>query len=283
MSIKPSNKIRTDTLVYAVIGNPVGHSLSPVMHNKAFSHVGHNGVYLAFRVEAIGTAVSGIKALGIRGVSVTIPHKVAVMRFLDRVDDMSQKIGAVNTLINENGLLTGCNTDCIGAVTALKEKTTIKDKEVIIVGAGGAARAIGFGIVSEGGRVTVLNRSKDKGKALARDLGGDFRPLVNPDKVNGQILINTTSVGMIPGINAMPVKRELLREDMVVMDIVYNPLKTRLLKEAEDMGCITIGGVSMFVHQGAIQFERWTGKKAPVDIMKRTVMDVLKKRESTCA
>jgi len=271
------SKIDSKTSVYAVLGNPVAHSLSPVMHNSAFSKVGYNGVYLALQVDDIAGAVSGIKALGIKGASITIPHKVTVMAHLDEIDDMAGKIGAVNTIVNREGVLTGCNTDCAGAIKALAEKTTIKDKDVAIIGAGGAARAIGFGIVSEGGRVTALNRSIDRGKALARDLGGEFCPLSTPEKAKCQILINTTPIGMTPDIGALPVKREVLKKDMVVMDIVYNPLKTRLLEEAEDIGCLTIGGIFMFVYQGAIQFELWTGEKAPFDVMKQAVLDSLGK------
>lgn len=169
--------IDADTSLFAVLGNPVSHSLSPVMHNRAFSDIGFNGVYLALRVQDIGVAVSGVRALDIKGASITIPHKVSVMEFLDQLDDTAQRIGAVNTIDNRQGILIGYNSDSIGAIKALTEKTTIKKKDVLIIGAGGAARAIGFGIISEGGRVTVSNRSTAKGETLAKDLGADFQPL----------------------------------------------------------------------------------------------------------
>ncbi|MCP4350416.1 MAG: shikimate dehydrogenase [Desulfobacterales bacterium] len=265
----------SQTSLFGVFGDPVSHSLSPVMHNSAFADIGYNGVYLAFRVKDIGPAVSGIKALNIKGVSITIPHKVTVMEHLDELDDMAVKIGAVNTITNRDGILAGHNSDCLGAIAALSEKTGIRDKDVAIIGAGGAARAIGFGILSKGGRVTIVNRSADKGEKLAKALGSDFCPLSELDKLKCRILINTTPLGMVPDIETTPVQKKKLEKNMVVMDIVYNPLKTQLLKDAEEMGCVVIDGVSMFVYQGAFQFELWTGKKAPVDVMKKVVLDAL--------
>ena len=247
------------------------------MHNTAFSALGYNGAYLAFRVTDIGKAVVGIKALGIKGASITIPHKVSVMDFLDELDDTAKKIGAVNTIISREGVLTGYNSDGLGAVKALLEKTTIKDKNVVILGAGGAARAIGFAIISEGGRVTVINRTPANGEKLAKDLGADFQPISKLNKTECHVLINTTPVGMMPDIDAMPVRKQDLDKIMVVMDIVYNPLKTRFLRAAENIGCQTIDGVSMFVYQGAFQLELWTGMKAPVEVMKKAVLNALGK------
>jgi shikimate dehydrogenase len=269
--------INSDTILFAVFGDPVSHSLGPVMHNTALSDVGYNGAYLAFRVKDIGKAVTGIKALGIKGVSITIPHKVSVMDFLDELDDTARKIGAVNTIVNREGVLTGYNSDGIGAVKALFERTTIKDKSVVILGAGGAARAIGFAVISEGGQVTVINRTPVTGEKLAKDLGADFQPISKLSQTACHILINTTPVGMYPGIDAMPIRKQDLDKTMVVMDIVYNPLKTRFLREAESIGCRTIDGVSMFVYQGTFQFELWTGMRAPVEIMKKAVLNALGK------
>lgn len=267
--------INSDTILFAVLGDPVSHSLGPVMHNTAFAELGYNGAYLAFRVKDIGKAVVGIKALGIKGASITIPHKISVMDFLDELDDTAQKIGAVNTILNRKGVLTGYNSDGFGAVKALFERTTIKDKNVVILGAGGAARAIGFAIISEGGRVTVINRTLAKGEKLAKDLGADFQPIAKLNQTACHILINTTPVGMFPDIDAMPIRKQDLDKAMVVMDVVYNPLKTRLLRAAENIGCQTIDGVSMFVYQGAFQLELWTGMKAPVEVMKKAVLNAL--------
>lgn len=265
----------SDTILYAVLGDPVSHSLGPVMHNTAFVETGFNGAYLAFRVKDIGHAVIGIKALGIKGASITIPHKLSVMNFLDELDDTAEKIGAVNTIVNRNGVLTGYNSDGIGAVKALSEKTAIQDKNVVVLGAGGAARAIGYGVLAEGGRVTIINRTPASGEKLAKALGAEFQPMSALSKIDCHILINTTPVGMLPDVDAMPVRKQDLNKAMVVMDIVYNPLKTRLLKAAKTIGCRIIDGVSMFVCQGAFQFELWTGMKAPVEVMKKAVLNAL--------
>jgi shikimate dehydrogenase len=261
--------------VFAVFGDPVGHSLSPVMHNSALALTGHSGIYLAFRVGDIAAAVEGIRGLGIRGVSITIPHKVGVMKYLDKVEALAAEIGAVNTIVNRGGILHGYNTDCPGAVTALLEKIVLKDKRVAMVGAGGGARAIGFGINQEGGRLTVINRSGQSGQKLADDLGCNFKLLGEVKELCYDVIINTTPVGMTPHEDKTPVKPELIKAGTVVMDTVYNPLHTRFLKDAADAGCAIIDGASMLVHQGAVQFELWTGEKAPVDVMRRAVLDEL--------
>jgi shikimate dehydrogenase len=270
----PENKADASRL-YVVIGNPIGHSLSPLMHNSALAHSGQAGCYLAFRVEDIAAAVNGIRSLGIGGASITIPHKVSVMEYLDEVDPMAADIGAVNTIVNRDGILHGYNSDCAGAVNALSEKTAIKGKDVAVIGAGGAARAIGFGLIQEGGTVTIINRSSSRGEKLAGDLGCRFKPLSQLKTLPCQIVVNTTPIGMTPDVDSTPLSPQLLDADMVVMDMVYNPLRTRFLKEAQSIGCATVDGVSMFVYQGAVQFELWTGKKAPVDVMRRVVLEEL--------
>jgi shikimate dehydrogenase len=197
------------------------------------------------------------------------------MEFLDEIDEMALDIKAVNTIANINGRLVGYNTDCTGAMRALSAKTGIKDKDVTVIGAGGAARAIGYGVKSEGGRLTIVNRSKENGEKLAGDLDAAFIPLSEVTQLHCDILINATAVGMTPQVDSMPVPEDVLDNHMVVLDIVYNPLNTRLLKEAERMGCPTVDGVSMFIYQGAHQFELWTNLKAPVDIMKLAVLAAL--------
>ena len=262
--------------LFAVIGYPVSHSLSPVMHNSAFSTIGFNGMYLPLELEDIDLAMSGLKSLNFKGASITIPHKTAVIDFLDDLDDAAARIKAVNTIVNADGRLVGYNTDCTGAMRALSDKIKINDKAVAIIGAGGAARAIGFGIKTEGGRVTILNRSEEKGAQLAKELDAGFVPLSEVKKLNCDILINTTPVGMTPHVDDMCVPKDVLDKNMVVMDIVYTPLKTRLLREAEKIGCTSIDGLSMFIYQGAEQFTLWTGLKAPVDIMRLAVLSSLK-------
>ena len=261
--------------IYAVFGDPVGHSLSPVMHNSALAQAGLNGFYLAFRVKDIAAAVSGMRGLGIRGASITIPHKISVMKYLDQVDSLAADIGAVNTVVNQQGVLHGYNSDCAGAIKALAEKTAITGKDVAVIGAGGAARAVGFGIKQEGGRLTIINRTREKGEKLASDLDCEFKLLSEVKQLPYRIIINATSAGMTPHDDGAPLNTDLLQSGSVVMDMVYNPLKTRFLAEAEKNGCTTVDGVSMFVHQGAVQFELWTGEKAPVDVMRRVVLDEL--------
>ena len=268
--------IDANTSLFGVIGNPVAHSLSPVMHNRAFGAIGYNAVYVAFKVTDPASAIKGIRALDLKGMSVTLPHKVAVMEYLDEIDETAARIGAVNTIVNKQGRLIGYNTDCPGAIEALRTGTTIQGKSVALIGAGGAARAIGFGLVAAGGRVTVLNRSRTKGENLARDLQAEFSPLKDWQPGRYEILINTTPVGMHPDIEATPIPNENLSEDLVVMDIIYNPIKTRLLAAAEARQCRTINGVAMFVFQGAHQFELWTGQKAPLEVMQKAVLEALK-------
>jgi len=269
--------IDSKTDLYAVFGDPVGHSLSPLMHNRAFYETRTAGVYLAFRVQDIAAGIAAARTLGIKGISVTIPHKTAVMDSLDEIDENARAIGAVNTVVNSDGRLSGHNTDSAGAVRALKDISMIKGMDVAVIGAGGAARAIGYGLKSEGARVTILNRTKSNGERLAAELGADFQPLTGTRRLNCRILINTTPVGMTPRVEALPVGKDLIAKEMLIMDIVYNPLKTQLLKIAEDIGCRTIDGVSMFVYQGAYQFELWTGKAAPVEAMRDTVVQALSK------
>ena len=229
--------------LYGVIGNPIGHSLSPVMHNSALAHAGLGGCYLAFRVENIAAAVDGIRSLGIRGASITIPHKVAVMEYLDEVDPMAADIGAVNTIFNKDGILHGYNSDCAGAVKALSEKTVIEGKDVAVIGAGGGARAIGFGLKQKGCIVTIINRTKSRGEKLAKDLGCRFRPLAELKALPYQIVVNATPAGMTPDVDSMPLSPKLINPEVVVMDMVYNPLQTRFLKEAQSIGCTIVDGV----------------------------------------
>lgn len=267
------------TSLYGLIGNPVAQSLGPLMHNRAFAAIGYNAVYLAFKVADPDSAIKGIRALNFKGVSVTLPHKVAVMEYLDDVDETAARIGAVNTIVNRQGRLIGYNTDCPGAIKALRTQTTLQSKSVAIIGAGGAARAIGFGLVSAGARVTILNRTTTAGERLAADLQAEFSPLNDWQPNRYEILINTTPVGMYPEKDASPISKEALSENMVVMDIIYNPIKTCLLKAAEAKNCRTIDGVAMFVFQGAHQFELWTGQRAPVEVMHRAVLEALKGTE----
>lgn len=262
------------------------------MHNAAFQKAGLDYVYVPFRVrtEDLNLAIHAMRALNIHGLSVTIPHKVAVMRFLDEIDPLAQKIGAINTISNEQGLLTGYNTDASGFLSALTaEKIDPKGKNVCIVGAGGAARAIAFSLADRGARLTILNRHLDSAKELSARILKYFRQDVHALELNREnlktvlreidLLVNTTSVGMSPDFDETPVPLALLNRKLIIVDIIYNPLKTRLLEGAEKRGARVISGVEMLVWQGAAAFELWTGVKAPVETMREAALKALKSYE----
>ena len=269
-----------------VIGNPVGHSLSPAIHNAAFRKLGLNFVYLAWQVELIGDAIKGLRALGnFRGASVTIPYKVAAIPFLDHVEVTAQRIGAINTIVAEKSELTGYNTDATGALRALKEgRVELKGRHIVILGSGGAARAIAFALAGESGadKLTLLGVDDPERTGLAQDIRSqaaltveDFHldeaalRRVLPD---AHVLIHCTPVGMSPKADTTCISASLLHADLSVMDIVYNPLETRLLKDAKRAGCRTIPGLEMFLNQAVTQFEFWTNQPAPVEVM-RTVLE----------
>jgi shikimate dehydrogenase len=267
--------INARTQLFGVIGKPVGHSLSPIMHNAAMAAMNYPGVFLAFEVEDAGGTAAAVRSLNIQGLSVTIPHKVDIMDHLDEIDPLASKIGAVNTIVNQNGRLIGHNTDCSGAVQALAEQTSIADKKVLLVGAGGAARAVGFGLVEEGAEVIVFNRNPQRGEVLADALHSEYHPISELAQHTGNILVNTTSVGMSPHCEASPVPEQMLEPHMVVMDIVYNPLETAMLKAAKSRGCTIINGTAMFVYQAQQQLVLWTGQRPPVEIMQQAVLRAL--------
>ncbi|MEE8541976.1 MAG: shikimate dehydrogenase [Desulfobacterales bacterium] len=271
-------KIDQHTDLYGVIGSPIVHSLSPAMHNAAFAAIGRNAVYLAFEAKDIIGCVRGMKALGVNGLSVTIPHKTSILPLLDEIDEMAQQIGAVNTIVNVDGRLSGYNTDAFGALKALKEKTALPGKTCLLIGAGGAARAVGFALQAHGVHLFIVNRSKKRGLRLAHHLGVEFVPLQDIETVPTDLLIQTTPIGMYPGADQSLVPLGALKEGMVVMDVIYNPVETRLLAEASSRGCATISGLTMFVHQGAEQFRLWTGKEAPLGVMTKAAEQALNQK-----
>jgi shikimate dehydrogenase len=269
--------IDAHTELYGVLGNPVRHSLSPIIHNSAFQKMGLNAVYLAFEVKDLKAALEGVRGLGVRGVSVTIPFKTEVIRFLDGIEAVAQKIKAINTISNQDGRLVGYNTDWSGALRALEERIDLKDKRVCLMGAGGAARAIGFGLKERGAEIFISNRSHESGEKLARELGGIFKPF--PGGLDVDVLINATSVGMSPQPEVTPYSEEPLREGMIVMDIVYHPLETRLLKEAKKRGCSTINGLEMLLYQAIGQIEIWTGMKPDITPVRESLRQAISLKE----
>ncbi len=268
--------------LFGVLGDPVSHSLSPVMHNAAFNALGMDCVYHAFRVspESLHDAIHGARALGFGGLNLTIPLKEKALEIVAPTG-MAKQIGAINTVDFKEGIV-GYNTDGLGAKMALKDNgVEIKGKNVLLLGAGGAARAIAFQLAADGANVTIANRTPGRAIALANEVSkigkacaGDFLDLKNLIQ-NGDILINSTSIGMFPKVSESIVTSDILHKNLVVFDIVYNPQNTKLLKEAAKAGAKTIDGVMMLVYQGAEAFKIWTGKNPPVEVMEKAVREKL--------
>jgi shikimate dehydrogenase len=264
------------TAVYGILGNPVSHSLSPLMQNAAFTALAENSIYLPFLVEDIGDAVKGVRALNIKGVSVTIPHKETIIPFLDEIDPVALKIGAVNTvqveMSGKGRKLRGLNSDWVGANRALSDHIDLAGRTVILLGAGGSARAIAFGLQEAGAEVLLCSRTAARGRKLAAEIGCAWHPLAEVDRLPGTVLVNATSVGMVPKTGETLIARENLARFAVVMDIVYAPRETRLLRDAGEVGCQVVHGLEMLLYQGVTQFEMWTGLAAPVEVMRSVLL-----------
>ncbi|MBI2541086.1 shikimate dehydrogenase [Candidatus Woesearchaeota archaeon] len=268
--------INKNTKIAGLIGNPVGHSWSHIIHNAGFGEFGINAVYLKFRVDKLKEFVEYSKKLNVVGFSVTIPYKIRIMGYLDEIDEKAKKIGAVNTIAARNGKYVGYNADCDGAMLALKSKTKLKGKNVVLLGAGGSARAIAYGLKEENANVTILNRTARKAKAIADKFKFDYGPLGKLKNADYDILINATSAGMHPEADKSPVEARLIKKGAVFFDIVFNPYKTKLLKDAEKKKCIIIPGTEMLINQAVLQFELWTGRAAPKEAMREKMMDCIK-------
>ena len=267
--------VRPSTAVYGVVANPVAHSMSPAIHNAAFGHCGIDAVYLPFRVDDVAEFIPAYQTLPVAGYSVTIPHKQPVIALLQELQPLAERIGAVNTIVDRGGRLVGSNTDWSAAVAAvesgLPEGESLDGKRVLLVGAGGAARAMAFGLAERGCDVVIANRTRERAVRLAADVGCTQVDVADMGSVPYDILVNGTSLGMHPRVDATPVDAAMLREGAVVFDSVYNPLETRLLREAAGAGCRTVKGLEMFVNQAVEQFELWTGQTAPRDVMRQVV------------
>ncbi|GGH45461.1 shikimate dehydrogenase (NADP(+)) [Paenibacillus silvae] len=273
-------------VLLGVMGDPIAHSKSPAMHNAALQAAGVEGMYMPLHVkpDQLQAAVRGITALGYRGVNVTIPHKEQVMQYLDVIDESARLIGAVNTIVNDNGTLTGYNTDGMGYVRSLKEEAVpqIEGKRIAVLGAGGAARGVIYALALEKPeQISILNRTADRATALAEDLrsyslgdiSGSGMHEAQAVLADADIVINTTAAGMHPHVHDLPVDPAWIRLGAAVSDLIYNPLETRLLRESRIRGCTVHGGLGMFIYQGAIAFEHWLGIPAPIDTMRRAVLD----------
>jgi shikimate dehydrogenase len=282
------NKIDDKTKVIGIIGKPIEHSLSPIMHNSAFKELDLNYIYLKFNVDKsqLALAIEAVRALGVRGLNVTMPYKNEVMQYLDKLDALAEEIGAVNTIVNNAGVLTGYNTDAYGALEALKNNEVDLnsiDGKVLIIGAGGGARAVAYGLAKIGAEIVIANRTFKKGEQLAKELNKITSakaitikeiPMVIHDTV---IMINCTPTGMTGSLSMSLIPGELIKKDMIVFDIVSKPKETPLIKLAKEKGAKVIFGYEMVVYQGAKAFELWTGKIPPLDVMRKVVLDELDK------
>ncbi len=271
--------INSDTQVYGVIGNPIAHSISPHIHNAAFRSLGINAVYVPFKVEGdVCNFIEAFRGLPVQGYSITIPHKQDAMRAMDEVDPVCRSIGAVNTVANRKGRLVGSNTDWTAAIEAIErglDGEGLPGKRVALIGAGGTARAIAFGLKAKGANMCIYNRTVDRAAKLAEEVGCEWRGLDEIERLEADIIANSTSVGMHPNVDATPVPRSALRPDTVVFDAVYNPVWTRLLCDAEEVGCPTATGLEMFVNQAVQQFKTWTGLEAPRELMELVASEKL--------
>jgi len=287
--MQDKSSISPKTQFCALIGNPVGHSMSPAIHNAAFAATGLDFVYVACQVEDVAGALAGMRALGnFRGMSVTIPHKIEVMKHLDEIAEVDRAIGSINTVICTDGKLVGLGTDGPGALKALTDtETDFNNKTVLMLGCGGAARAIAFTLAkqTELAELVMLDideqvlhdlmRDLQKGTAKTISSAMSSASAIAAAMAKSDIIIHCTPVGMHPREDATLVPAELFRPGQVVFDAVYNPLETRLLREAKTKGCTTISGVEMFINQAILQFEQFTGVAAPTEVMRQVVLKEL--------
>lgn len=279
--------MRGNTKVLGVFGHPVSHSLSPVMHNAAIEALGIDYVYVPFHVlpDDLNKAVDGIRALGIAGVNVTIPHKERIIEFLDEVSEHSMRIRSVNTVINRGGHLIGDTTDGCGFLrSAQAEWGKLDGSQVLILGAGGSAKAVSFALAEIGCEIAIANRTAERAEQLAEGLNVVFgnrtakavgmqREVLKSEVEKADLLINSTSVGMSPDIDGSPLPADLLHSRLLVYDLVYNPPITRLVAEARSCGAKALNGLGMLTYQGATSLEMWTGLEAPIDVMTKAVRE----------
>ena len=272
--------IDSDTKVFGVIADPVGHSLSPIIHNAAFRSIGLNNVYLPFRVprEDLRTFLSDCEDLGVHGLSVTIPHKEEVISCVDEIDAVAREIGAINTVLFRDGKKYGFNTDLPAAMASIASvvKTRygsngMKGRRALILGAGGVAKTVAYGLVQQGAEVVICSRTSARSELLAEQLHCEVLEWDRRHNEEFDLLVNGTPVGMHPNLDQTPFEKRGLRREMVVFETIYNPEQTLLLKLARESGCAVVTGVNMFVRQGAIQFKLFTDQEAPIELMRSEI------------
>jgi len=261
--------------IYGVIGNPISKSMGYLIHNRAFKETGSSDIYVPFLVDNVEKFFKGFSPY-FEGLSVTMPFKEDIMAVIDEVDETARKIGAVNTVVRDGEGWKGYNTDCTGAVKALEEHIDLNGKKVLIIGAGGTAKAIGHGVREKGAKITVTyNKNKERGTQLAKELGAEVVNVQDAGEEEVDVLINCSPVGMNPDVEATPISSRHLRKGMIVFDSVYNPPETRLIRDAKAAGCIAISGIELFINQAVGQFELWTGQKAPANPMRDVVVKTI--------
>lgn len=283
-------KVNSKTKYIGLLGYPLGHSISPVMQNAAFESRDINYLYMPIELkkEDLEHVVEAMPKMNFAGFNVTIPYKIEIMKHLDEIDDLAKSIGAVNTVAIKDGKLKGYNTDGIGFLRSLEEElnVSVAGKNIFILGSGGAARAISMTLaMNKARRLYICNRTYEKAESLVKDINSKYGnvaisiPMVEQkmkDAINyAEILINTTCVGTYPNIDETPIDKEILKGHLAVCDVVYNPRKTKLLQDAEKLGCKTMNGLGMLIYQGAEAFRIWTGVKAPVETMFETATAAL--------
>jgi len=274
-----AHQLTATSKVFGVIGNPVSHSMSPLLHNTGYVAAKRDAVYLPFLVENLGEFVKALPELGVRGFSVTMPHKQSILRYLDECETLAEEIGAVNTVtLRRDGKLAGSNTDYVGVLQALERQMVLKGKRIVILGAGGAARAAALAIAKAGAEVLVAARREKAARELARAVGGNVIRRGSLRKEKFDALLNATPVGMPPHVDSSPLRTEELNCS-VVMDLITRPLKTKLLRMAAEKGIRTVSGVEMFVAQGIAQWELWMGSRAPENAMRKAVLAKLQAEE----
>ncbi|MFA9422180.1 MAG: shikimate dehydrogenase [Sedimentibacter sp.] len=283
--------INTDTKIIGLLGYPLGHSLSSAMQNKAFEKDSLNKIYIPIEVlpQNLEVVVRGISKMNFDGFNITKPYKIEIMKYLDDIDEYASLIGAVNTVSIKNGILKGYNTDGTGFLKSYEEYTStkIEGKNVFILGSGGAARSISMTLaLNEANKIYIFNRTHEKATALSNDINnkvgkcsevipfiyGEMKKAID----DSDVLINTTSVGMFPDIECSPIDKNLLNGNLTVCDVIYNPIKTKMLCDAEKIGCKIVNGLSMLLYQGTGAYKIWTGKEAPADLMLKVLEEGIK-------
>lgn len=278
--------ITAQTNICIIVGDPVGHSFSPQMHNAAYEalRIDDQFIYVAAPVSPgeLGDFVKGARAMHIKGITCTVPHKETIIQYLDSIDETAQKIGAVNTVVNENNVLKGYNTDWLGILHPLEKETSLAGKTVALLGSGGAARAAAYAVTSKGAKLMIYNRTLEKAQTLAKEFDAQAFSFDERDSVHqADIIINTTSMGLHPHESETPLPKEYITNKQIVFDVVYTGTgPTRLLEEAQIQGAKTISGIEMLLHQGFEQFRLFTGIDAPQEAMRMALMENLNKTDS---